>query len=121
MQKITLEAKKIIEENGMIFSGDGYIETPIVFLERLLLNHDILIDGYLAFVCIHDIFQGISSDYSDDKRMNNYIDEIRPGMIATIDQIRKDIENFKLEIEAEKTAPSDVPMGIRLHKRLGHL
>ena len=112
---------KIIEENGMIFSGNGFIEQPLFFLERLLLNHEILLEGNLAFVCIHDVFQGISSDYSDDKRMNNYIDEIRPQMIAITDQIRKDIENLKREIEAEKTAPSDVPMGIRLHNRLGHL
>lgn len=113
--------KKIIEENGMIFSGNGFIEKPLVFLERLLLNHEILLDGHLAFVCIHDVFQGISSAYSDDKRMNNYIDEIRPGMMANIDLVRKDIENLKLEIEAEKTAPSDVPMEIRLHNRLSHL
>jgi len=113
--------QKTIEENGMIFNGKGFIETPLDFLERLLLNHEILVKGYLAFICIHDEFQGISSAYSDDKRINNYIDEIRPGMMANIDLVHKDIENLKLEIEAEKAAPSDVPMAIRLHTRLGHL
>ena len=53
--------------------------------------------------------------------MNNYIDEIRPGMIATIDQIRKDIENLKIEIKEEKANSSDVSMAVRLYIRLGHL
>lgn len=120
MEKKNLQ-KKTIEENGKLFNGKGFIETPIEYLERLLLNHEILVEGYLAFICIHDEFQGISTEYRDEAAINNYIEITRPGMLEHIDLRRIDIENLKLEIEAEKTSPSDIPMEIRLHNRLGHL
>ncbi|MBW8334847.1 MAG: hypothetical protein K0M40_22715 [Prolixibacteraceae bacterium] len=113
--------QKTIEENGKLFNGKGFIETPIEYLERLLLNHEILVEGYLAFICIHDEFQGISTEYRDETSINDYIERTRPGALEQIDSVRKDIENLKLEIEAEKTFPSDVSMEIRLHNRLGHL
>ncbi len=109
----------LIEVNGKII-GSKFIETPLEFLERLRLNHEIYLYGLISHIEIQDEFISLSIDGKQQKRVDTYID-VRARLLHEIDLTRTDIENLKLEIEAEKSNPSDEPMASRLKNRLGHL
>ena len=97
------------------------IGNNIEYLERLLLDHEICRDGFAAFISIKDEFLSLSADYREAINIDNYIEEVRPGMMKHIESFDLDIANLKMEIESEKANPSNISMAIRLHSRLGHL